>query len=98
MSKEPRMVKEPETQAMAEPAAVAKPLPFAMEKVAAVVDSKTLITKDIKTITMHFPKPITLSLNTGKKVRFGSGIQEVPEYLANHWYLEVSGVKAYEKN
>lgn len=27
------------------------------------------------------------------KVAFGAGIQDVPESLADHWYLEASGVK-----
>jgi hypothetical protein len=50
------------------------------------------------TVTMVFPKPVNLTTNDGRLVRFNSGINEVPESLADHEYLHLSGVKKHDKS
>lgn len=49
------------------------------------------------TVTMMFPKPLFVWTDKSKlKVHFNAGVQEVPESLADHWYLVANGVKRYE--
>jgi hypothetical protein len=48
-----------------------------------------------KTVTMVFPKPVTLTLSDQTQVRFKEGPQEVPVELKDHWYLKANKVVAY---
>jgi hypothetical protein len=51
-----------------------------------------------KTVTMTFKKRCLLNLGPGKMVEFLPGPQEVPEELANHWYLKAHGAVAYQRH
>jgi hypothetical protein len=51
-----------------------------------------------KTVTMFFPQPVVLTLSGPlkfKRVRFGVGVQEVPESLADHAYLKAHGAQRH---
>jgi hypothetical protein len=50
------------------------------------------------TVTMVFPQPVNLTTNDNRLVRFNAGINEVPESLADHQYLRLSGVKKHDKS
>lgn len=44
------------------------------------------------TVTMIFPRDVTLNLGSGEKVKFKKGVREVPEHLSTHYYLRDNGV------
>ena len=37
--------------------------------------------------TIHVEKPFTLTRDTGERVSFPVGIHEVPDHVADHWYV-----------
>lgn len=54
-----------------------------------------------KTVTMIFPKTMFIWAEPNEKsgrfkVEFAKGVQQVPESLADDWYLKASGVKPYD--
>ncbi len=49
-----------------------------------------------ETVTMIFPRDVTLLLQDYSKLTFKAGAQEVPVDLKDHWYLRHNGVLAYE--
>lgn len=49
------------------------------------------------TVTMIFKKPVRLTLDDNSQVHFPAGASEVPESLADHWYLRAHGVRAHKK-
>jgi hypothetical protein len=53
------------------------------------------IAPDEKTVTMVFPKKVTLTTDKFKRVHFPAGVNDVPESLASHPYLELNGVKRH---
>jgi hypothetical protein len=48
-----------------------------------------------ETVTMVFKRPVTLTLDTGRRVKFEAGPQEVPAKLSTHWYLKACGATLY---
>lgn len=53
---------------------------------------------EVKTVTMLFPKPVTLLLDNHQRIEFKAGPQEVPIELVSpklHFYLEHNNVKPY---
>jgi len=48
------------------------------------------------TVTMIFPRPVVLLLDNQKRIQFREGTQEVPEDIADHWFLRANNVKRYE--
>jgi hypothetical protein len=46
---------------------------------------------DEPTVKMNFPHPVVLTLEGYRMVRFEEGVQDVPESLAAHPYLEANG-------
>lgn len=92
--------------AKAKPAASAEEAPqqTAGESLAQVTGTKTtvgdLLDSDEftgNTTTMVFPKKVRLTLDTYNYVDFDAGIQEVPDEIADHWYLKAHGVQKHEK-
>jgi len=52
----------------------------------------------VKLITMKMPKAFRLALEDKRVVKFPEGVAEVPEDIANHWYVvKANGAKPYEK-
>jgi len=49
------------------------------------------------TVTMVFPRTVILQDTDHKKYTFPAGTSEVPERLADHWYLAAHGVVPYAK-
>lgn len=47
------------------------------------------------TVTMIVPTPVNITLEKGVKVHIPEGTQEVPESLANHFYLKACGATVY---
>jgi hypothetical protein len=47
------------------------------------------------TVSMSLPQPVTLTLSSDirnpRSVHFEAGTQEVPQSLADHWYLKARG-------
>jgi hypothetical protein len=49
------------------------------------------------TIVMVFPKRVVLLVDkTNMKVLFEPGIHNVPEHLADHWYLKANGATRHD--
>lgn len=48
------------------------------------------------TVTMIFPRDVKVTQDDRVQVQFRKGIQEVPEHLADHWYLKANKVERYE--
>jgi hypothetical protein len=44
-----------------------------------------------KTVTMHFPETVTLTISHGCTVTYPAGTHQVPELLSTHWYLKAQG-------
>lgn len=55
------------------------------------------ITGDKETVTMVFPRPVTLTTDSYKRIHFPAGINEVPVSLANHEYLAQNGVSRHNQ-
>ena len=53
--------------------------------------------KGHNTITMEFPKAVHLTVSTNPSVFYPAGIHEVPDHLADHWYLKAHQVRPYYK-
>jgi hypothetical protein len=49
------------------------------------------------TVTMEFPKAVHLTVSTNHSVFYPAGIHEVPDHLADHWYLKAHQVRPYYK-
>jgi hypothetical protein len=49
------------------------------------------------TVTMEFPNPVHLTIATNDTVFYPKGVHEVPEHLADHWYLEAHDARRYYK-
>ena len=47
------------------------------------------------TTTMEFPKAVHLTVSTNHSVFYPAGIHEVPNHLADHWYLKANQVRPY---
>lgn len=47
------------------------------------------------TITMQFPNPVHLTIATNTSVYYPAGVHEVPDHLADHWYLKAHGAQRY---
>jgi hypothetical protein len=45
-----------------------------------------------ETIICNVPKSFVLTLETHDRIRFTSGIANVPKSLADHWYVRANGV------
>ncbi len=52
---------------------------------------------EVKTVTMIFPKPVTVVNDEKIKIHFPAGTQEVPEVLKDNWYLAANGVTFYDR-
>lgn len=48
-----------------------------------------------QTVTMSFPRPVLLTVNHTKQIKFEAGPQEVPADLVDHPYLIAHGVTRY---
>lgn len=48
-----------------------------------------------KTVTMIFKRKVHLTIEHGQFIKFREGIQEVPEEVADHYYLKDSGASRY---
>ena len=53
--------------------------------------------EDHATVTMEFPKAVHLTVSTNHSVFYPAGIHEVPDHLADHWYLKAHQVRPYYK-
>jgi hypothetical protein len=53
--------------------------------------------KGLSTTTMIFDKPVTLTVSHEQKIAYPSGVHEVPNHLADHWYLEANNVRPYNR-
>jgi hypothetical protein len=53
--------------------------------------------EDVETVTMLFPRPVTIVNKDKIKIHFKAGPQEVPLQDADNWYLAANGVKRYKK-
>lgn len=49
------------------------------------------------TVTMVFDRPVHLTIETNRSIYFPQGVHEVPEHLADHWYLEANGARPHVK-
>lgn len=54
--------------------------------------------KSGKTVTMVFPKEVTLTTDSYKRIKFPAGVHAVPAALADHPYLEQCGVRKHQVN
>ena len=50
-----------------------------------------------RTVTMEFPKEVHLTVSNNSSVFYPAGIHEVPDHLADHWYLKAHQVRPYYK-
>jgi hypothetical protein len=48
------------------------------------------------TVTMVFPKPVLLTLPGYRRVQFKAGVNQVPQSLADHEYLKLSGATRHQ--
>jgi|GEM_PF-4094104 len=53
--------------------------------------------KGHSTTTMIFDKPVLLTLSHDQKIAYPAGTHEVPDHLADHWYLEANNVRPYNR-
>jgi len=59
-----------------------------------VIEGEDAFDKDEPGVLMNFPKDVTLTDDRGhQRIHFPAGANEVPERLADHWFLAASGVK-----
>jgi hypothetical protein len=49
------------------------------------------------TVTMEFPNEVHLSVSANHSIFYPKGIHEVPDHLADHWYLKAHQVRPYYK-
>jgi hypothetical protein len=54
--------------------------------------------KDVETMTMIFPKAVTIVNAQKIKLHFPAGVQEVPMCDADNWYLKANGVLMYDRD
>lgn len=59
---------------------------------AALSPDQAFLKEDEGTVAMIFKKEIVLTDDNHKRVRFPVGLVNVPEHLADHWYLAAHGV------
>lgn len=52
---------------------------------------------DVETVTMVFPRPVTIVNAQHVKLRFEEGPQEVPVIDKDNWYLAANKVTLYER-
>lgn len=52
---------------------------------------------DEPTVTMVIPEQTIVTRQDLSRVLFKPGIQEVPEHLADHWYLKANKAQRYHK-
>ena len=50
-----------------------------------------------ETVSMEFPQPCKLTLDSGHTVLYPAGVHEVPVQLADHFYLKAHGVKRIQQ-
>lgn len=53
--------------------------------------------KGTQTVTMEFPNSVHLTIDTNQTVFYPQGVNEVPEHLADHWYLKAHQARRYYK-
>lgn len=53
--------------------------------------------KGHNTTTMEFPKEVHLTVAPNSSIFYPKGIHEVPDHLADHWYLKAYQVRPYYK-
>lgn len=51
--------------------------------------------KGHSTTTVEFPRLIHLTISTNQSVHYPVGVHEVPDHLADHWYLKAHGARVY---
>lgn len=50
------------------------------------------------TTTMEFPNAVHLTVTTNQTIFYPKGIHEVPDHLADHWYLKAHQARPYFRN
>ena len=53
--------------------------------------------KGHSTTTMEFPNEVHLTVSPNSSIFYPKGIHEVPDHLADHWYLKAHQVRPYYK-
>jgi hypothetical protein len=49
------------------------------------------------TVTMEFPGDVHLTVSANHSIFYPKGLHEVPDHLADHWYLKAHQVRPYYK-
>lgn len=70
--------------------------PFGLGPQDTPVSAHQVLRKGEGTVTMIFPRAITLLTEGDIRVAFNAGPQEVPQHLADHEWLRRNGVRAYD--
>lgn len=53
--------------------------------------------KGHRTVTMVFDHPVLLTVDWHHKIQYPKGVHEVPEHLADHYYLVNNNVRPYNR-
>lgn len=63
------------------------------QRIAELMSAKLATNK----VIVDVPKPFKLTQNNGVAISFAAGVQEVEEWVANHWWAKIQGMKIFKK-